>query len=147
MTLDENAAAFGLFQLTFANLHQQLATVVFFLRQIEEPSLEFHEVFGLPYSSMSMQIQLLKKNHSEIGALARWRNDRAHPRVRIDENGIRIFNWKTGKALRLDRDECIEKIRQAIRITVDIEMFGASLSRQLKDKRKIDKMPAEIFNH
>ena len=67
MTLDENAAAFGLFQLTFANLHQQLATVVFFLRQIEEPSLEFHEVFGLPYSSMSMQIQLLKKNHSRSG--------------------------------------------------------------------------------
>ena len=130
---------------------------MFFLRRIEDPSLKFDEVFGLPFSrvqralkehlnkldhhsSMSMEIQLLKKSHSEIGPLARWRNDRAHPRVRIDENGIRVFNWKTGKALRLDRDECIEKIQQAIRLTVDIEMFGASLSRQLENKKKVDEV-------
>jgi hypothetical protein len=162
MILDENAAAFGLFQLAFANLHQQLATVVFFLRRAEEPNLKFGEVFGLTFSrlhktlkkqlskldrnpSMSMEIQFLKKACSKIGPLARWRNDRAHPRVRIDENGIRIFNWKTGKALSLDREECLEKIHQAIRITVDIEMYGAGLSRQLDGKKKIDAMIDEIF--
>jgi len=162
MTLDGNAAAFGLFQLAFANLQQQLATVVFFLRRVEEPNLKFGEVFKLElrrlrrslkeqlrklkeHSSMSMEIQLLQKTCSEIGVLAQWRNDRAHPRVRIDEDGIAIFNWKTGKPLSIHRDECVEKIQQAIRITVDLEMYGATLSKQLENKKKIHEMIGEIF--
>ena len=50
MKLDDNAAAFGLFQLAFANLTQQLAMAVFYLRRINEPDLRFEQVFKMEFS-------------------------------------------------------------------------------------------------
>jgi len=162
MTLDENAAAFGLFHLAFANLQQQLARVVFELRLVEEPNLRFDEMSHLKFaslrnelkahlkklkrhSSMSMEIQFLQKTCSELGPLAQWRNERAHPRVRMDENGIAIFDWRTGKPLGIHRDECVKKIHETIRVTVDLEVYGSSLARQFRNQRKIDAMIEEIF--
>ena len=125
MTLDENAAAFGLFHLAFANLHQQLATVVFLLRRAQEPHLKFDEIFKLKFSrlqsalkeelrkldrnsSMAVEIQLLRKACSDLGPLADWRNERVHARVRISENGIESFNWRTRTPLSVHRDEGID---------------------------------------
>lgn len=153
MTLDENAAAFGLFQLAFANLHQQLATLVFFLRRIQQPDVKFDEVFALQssrlrkalkeelsrleqHSSTQMELQLLRKTCSDIGPLAQWRNARSHPRVRIDGNRIAIFDWRTGQPLSVRRDECVQKILETIRITVDLEVYGATLCEQLDPEKE-----------
>ena len=116
MKLDENAAAFGLFQLAFANLTQQLAMAVFYLRRLNEPDLKFEKVFKMEISRLhdslleqllqfdsqqclDMDLQHLRHRCRQIAVLATWRNDRAHPRVRFDNHGISIFNWRTGQRL------------------------------------------------
>lgn len=45
MTLDDTAAAYGLFQVVFADLANHLAIATFRLREQKEPGLAFEEVF------------------------------------------------------------------------------------------------------
>jgi hypothetical protein len=162
MKLDENAAAFGLFQLTFANLEQQFATAVFFIRRIKEPALEFEEVFQLRFadlldalkkelkqfdgqSSHDEELHELRKICASAKNLSKWRNPRTHPRVQIDENGIAIYDWRTRQRLTIDRDECIMNIERAIAITVNLDFNVARLVRDVKSKKKIHDMLEEIF--
>jgi len=56
MNLDENAAAFGLFHLVYANLYQRLASTVHCMRQISEPNLRFEEVFSESFSRLSKRL-------------------------------------------------------------------------------------------
>src|ERR1700693_331807 len=99
MNLDQNAAAFGVFHLTFANLTQHLAAALFYIRQLREPDLKFEDVFKLKFSrllkefekelkqldggSHDMELQALRPVCERIKALGDWRNARIHPRVQI----------------------------------------------------------------
>ncbi len=105
MKLDENAAAFGLFQLSFANLVQRFAVAVFFIQRINQPNLKFEDVFRRKFSRLreelkkelkqfdgrlhDMELQELRRVCAKAGDLAAWRNQRAHARVQIDENASR----------------------------------------------------------
>jgi hypothetical protein len=160
--LDDNAAAFGLFQLTYADVEQQFATAVFFIRRIKEPGLKFEDVFKLPLSELrkslknelkqfegqsshEMELHDLRNACTKAEALANWRNPRAHPRVRVDENGITIYDWRTLKPLTINRDECIEKIEEAAGITASVAFNVGQILRELESQAEIDKKLDEIF--
>jgi hypothetical protein len=162
VNLDQNAAAFGLFQLTFAHLEQQFATAVFFIRRIKEPDVKFEEIFKLRFSDLrdalkkelnqfegqsSHDIELhdLRKVCVDAEDLSKWRNPRAHPRVQIDENGIAIYDWRTLQRLTIDRDECVGKIEKAIAITVNLDFNVARLVKDVESEKKIHEMLEEIF--
>ncbi len=162
MNLDENAAAFGLFQLTFTNLTQQFAAALFHIRRIKEPDLKFEEIFKLRLSevrealkkelkqfegqsSFDMEVRDLLNVCAKTGSLAAWRNVRAHARVQIDANGITIFDWRTLKQLTINRDECVEKIQEAIGLTVLLDFNVGSLLRNIESDQKTREMLEEIF--
>jgi hypothetical protein len=162
MELDENVAAFGLFQLSFANLTQQLAASVFYIRRLKEPDLKFEMVFKCQFSELrkalkrelkrfngqsltEMDVQSLRHACATVGGLLKWRNARAHPRVQLDDNGITIYDWRTRKQLTINRDECVEKIHEAIKFTVLFEQHTGSLLRQLESKKRVAEMLDEIF--
>jgi hypothetical protein len=160
--LDDNAAAFGLFQLTYADVEQQFAGAVFFIRRIKEPDLKFEDVFKLSFSELrkslkkelkqfegqsshEMELHDLRSACAKAEALAKWRNPRAHPRVRVDENGITIYDWRTLKPLTIDRDECVEKIEEAAAITASVAFNVGQILRDLESQKEIDKKLDEIF--
>ena len=163
MKLDENAAAFGLFQLAFANLSQQLAMAVFYLRRINEPDLKFENVFKMEFSRLreallgqlrqcdnqqclDMDLQHLRCRCEQIAVLANWRNDRTHPRVRLDESGIAIYNWRTFQQLSIKTEECVQQIEKASAYTVDVDHLVGSILRTLESKNKMDKLLSEIWD-
>lgn len=95
MQPNNTASAFGLFYLAFANLEQQLAAAVFYIRRIKEPNLMFEEVFKLRFSTLrkalnvalrqfdaqpstEVDLQYLRHFDEKVAALSIWRNDRAH---------------------------------------------------------------------
>jgi hypothetical protein len=158
MNLDENAAAFGLFHLMFANLTQQLAAALFYIRRLKEPDLKFEDVFKLKFSrllkefekelkqldggSHDMELQALRPVCERIKDLGDWRNARAHPRVQIDEHGITIYDWRTRKQLIMDRDETLLKIERTHWLTIALEQNAGILLRHLKSDREWD----EVFD-
>ncbi len=162
MKLDETAAAFGLFHLAFANLTQQLATAVFYIRRIKEPDLKFEKVFKQEFSKLrqtlleeldqfdnqsttEVDVQYLRHICDQLTIFSKWRNDRAHPRVQVDENGLRIYDWRTGKLLSINTYESIEKIQEAVSFTIGLEYNVGSLLNHIDSGKKLDEMLEEIF--
>jgi hypothetical protein len=164
MRLDENAAAFGLFHLAFANLTQQLAVAVFFLRRLNEPDLKFEKVFRIEFSrlrealltqltqfddqqGLDMDLQYLRHRCDQMAALANWRNDRAHPRVQFDEHGMAIYNWRTGQRLSINVEECVQQIEMAVACAVDLDHFVGSIIRTLESQKEMEALLAEAWEN
>jgi inorganic pyrophosphatase/exopolyphosphatase len=164
MNLDENAAAFGLFHLAYANLFQRLAATVHCVRQLNEPNLRFDEVFGETFSSLCQRlkkelkqfntdqspwlvedVRVLQNTCSKMRVLARWRNQRVHALVSMDEGGIRIYDSRTRKPLNIARVECEKKIREAIKLNVELEHRTRSLVSHVCSKKKMVAMLKEAF--
>jgi hypothetical protein len=164
MNLDEDAAAFGLFHLAFANLAQQLAAAVFYIRRTNQQSLKFEDVFGKlrgfsklcdalktelkqfeGRSSTDMEVQHIRYICSKMGPLNVWRRAHTHPRVRIDESGFTIYDWQTRKRLRIDRDECLRKIQEAVSLGVELDQYVGSLLRQISSEKDVDKRVEEML--
>jgi len=162
MKFDETTAAFGMFHLAFANLTQRLESAVFLIRRIKEPNLNFQEVMQLQFSdlckalksglkqldgrqSIETDVQYVRHFCAKARELSKWRNERVHARVQIDEGAITIYNSRTGKQLILNRDECLGKIQEAIGFALALDQNVASLLRNLKSEQEIYEMLQEIF--
>jgi hypothetical protein len=158
MNLDHNAAAFGLFHLMFANLTQQLAAALFYIRRLREPDLKFENVFELEFSrllkefekelklldggSHDMALQALRPVCESIKALGAWRNAITHPRVQIDEHGITIYDWRTRKQLIINYDETMLKVERTHWLTIALEQNAGILLRGLQSDQEWD----EVFD-
>ena len=156
MNLDQNAAAFGLFHLAFANLTQQLAAALFYIRRLKEPNLKFKDVFNLKFSRMlrefkeelkqleggshDLAVQALLPVCETIETLGDWRNARIHPRVQIDEHGITIYDWRTRERLIVDLDDTLLKVERMHWITIALEQNAGILVRELKSKMEWDEV-------
>lgn len=164
MNLDENAAAFGLFHLAYANLYQRLASTVHCMRQLNEPHLRFDEVFSESFSRLYKRlnkelkrfnkdqspwsvedVRILRNTCSKMKVLARWRNQRVHALVSMDDAGIRIYDSRTRKLLKIDRVECEKKIREAIKLNIELEHRTRSLVSHVSSKKKMVAMLKEAF--
>jgi hypothetical protein len=164
MKLDENAAAFGLFHITFANLVQQFAVAVFLIRKLKDPSIKFEDVFKRDFGALrddlkdelkqfdayplhNMELQEIRAICSKAGTLAAWRNPRIHARVKLEPNGITVYDSKTGKQLSINRDECSGKIEEAVGLALNLDFnmeqllknAAASLTQTCADVAEIFK--------
>lgn len=135
MTLDENAAAYGLFQLTFANLVERFA-----VKDLKKELKEFER-----QSLHDVVVREIRNACAKAATLAAWRNPRIHARVQISDNGIRIYDQKTRKPLAVNRDECIKKIEQALSIRSNLDYSAGELLKHVHSGAKIRARLREIF--
>jgi hypothetical protein len=162
MRLDENAAAFGLFHLAYANLTQALARAVWLIKRVSEPSVQFERVFSLTFSQLlkALREQLEKHGGSasadpnvqslldvgtKIEVLAAWRNARAHPLVQIDHNGITLYDWRTRKPLSVGLGECMEKIQQSIGFGCELDSYAGGFVGSVRSDKVLHEMIDEAF--
>lgn len=146
---DNTAAAWGLFQVRFAFLVQELASAVFYLRRRREPTLQFAQVFKKSLDQLIDALSdefdfIVAQGHAlieidetraitipQIRALKDWRDPRIHARVTF-EGGIALYNWRTGKQLDMTAHECDKKCDLAISLAVQVAGSVRSMLTHLK---------------
>lgn len=135
--MNQTAAAYGLFQVAFADLTDHLAAATFYLRQRNEPALKLEKVFRQEFSRTRKQLRTelkqLEGRSSELDSLravlmacdnpsklAAWRNDRIHARVRLTEHGYLLYHWQ-GHRLEMSDAQIEQNMRLAIEVIVQLE--------------------------
>jgi hypothetical protein len=149
MRFNDTAAAYGLFQVVFADVANHLAIATFRLRALREPSLSFNTVFGQQFtktfgqfkdelrsfdgrSVFSDSLREVREACSIISGLAEWRNDYIHARVQMSERGYALYNWRSGKRLELNREQIETKMDLAVKAIVTLEVHVQQFVHQLK---------------
>ena len=162
IVFDESSAAFGLFHLAFANLEQELATAVFLIRRTRDSSADFKGIYRRGIAKvkedlkaelkqlshlplMDLDAQDLNSTRAKVGALNAWRRERVHARVRLDADGIAIFDAKTGKHLPIERAECEEKIREAVLLAFNLQVQTRSFLQRIDAHKKWEELFEEIW--
>jgi hypothetical protein len=137
MVIDADVAAYGLFQIAFATMDTRLSRSLVALGQRKNAKLSFANLgrkqFGRRLKKLREAIEGVKpdlQNDPVIEELELacnlaqsvqgWRNDRIHAEVRFLENRPVLVD-EYGKPLRIDREACEEKIREAIRAGIAME--------------------------
>lgn len=138
MNLDDTAAAYGLFQVVFADVADHVAVATFRLRELKEPGLAFETVFGQDFAKTFKQFRKELKQfdgHSEvadclhdvreaceiISTLAVWRNDRIHARVRMTDTGYALYDWRTRQRLEISREQIKKNLLLGVKTIVALE--------------------------
>jgi hypothetical protein len=138
MKLDDTAAAYGLFQVVFADVTDHLAVAAFRLCELKEPGLAFETVFRQELSQILKQfrrelrqfdgrspvsdsLHAVREACEIISRLAVWRNDRIHARVRLTEHGYALYDWRTGRRLQITREQIELKINLASTAMAELE--------------------------
>jgi hypothetical protein len=138
MKLDDTAAAYGLVQVVFADVTDQLAYAVFTLKQASDNSVSSENIskcnFGPLLSefkgelrqfsdvpSLDMTLTDLRNACRELKALSKWRNQRIHARVRRVAEGVALFNAKTGERPSISYVECEEIIQRLVNALVTLQ--------------------------
>lgn len=145
---DPTSAAWGLFQVRFAFLVQELATAVFYLRRRREPRIQFGQIFrkspdqllaALAYElnhvtgegHTAPEIEEIRALGPEIEELKGWRDPRIHARVDF-EQGIALYDWRTRKQLEMTALECDKRSDLAVSVAVRLAGGVRSLLNYLK---------------
>lgn len=149
MKLNDTAAAYGLFQLVFADVTDHLAVATFRLREEREPNLAFEDVFRQEFKKTLKQFRReLRQFHGRpsvedslraigeackiMSKLAVWRNERIHARVRLTDDGYALYVWRTRRRLVISQEEIERDIQLAIRLMVELEAHVPHLVRLLE---------------
>ena len=157
MKFNDTAAAYGLFQVVFADLTDHLAVATFRLREQREPGLTFEAVFRQELTKILRQFRDELKQFDDrsvvadnvrelrdacviISTLSSWRNDRVHARVRLAEQGYALFDWRTGRRLDITRAQIETNIEMAIKAIVALEANVQHLVHQLKWDEEFEKL-------
>jgi hypothetical protein len=137
MILNDTAAAYGLFQVVFAELTDHLAVATFRLRKQKESGLVFEKVFDQKFSRILEQfrrelqqsagrscvadsLSVLCEACEMISKLADWRNERIHARVLMTEQGYTLYNWRTRYPLEISQSQIEKKIELANKAMVEL---------------------------
>jgi hypothetical protein len=162
MQPDQTAAAYGLFQVAYGYLTQQLAGAVFYLRRRNEPKLQFPQVFKKTPEQLldalrselarieenvqregrhaEPEIDELRQVCLEVELLKNWRDARVHSRVQIDDTGIAIFDWRTRRQLTMSEQECTERRECALSLALRLDMYAGQILREAQVRAKIDEL-------
>lgn len=149
MSSSAAVAAYGRFQVVFADVVNHLAIVTFDLREPAEPGLHIKSVFAQPFkktfgqfkdalrqfdgrSVVSDSLIEVREACTIISELAEWRNQRIHAHVQTSEHGFALYNWRTDKRLELDLQQIETKIDLAVKAIVTLEAHGEQLVHQLR---------------
>jgi hypothetical protein len=162
MTLDDTAAAYGLFQVVFADVVDHLAGATFLLRERKEPGLTFEKVFRQELAqilkqfrcellrfaeepSLSDSLIALRQLCNIISELSVWRNDRIHAHVRLTEHGYALYNWRTRRRLEITREQIQLKINLAMKVMAEIKTYVSGILRSLTSETS-DEEFAKLFD-
>ncbi len=109
MKLSETAAAYGLFQLVYADAIDHLAFALFRFRQRNEPDLTFEIILRERHSDILKRLKnelgkfegepaglaAVNEARETIFELKAWRDVRIHARVRLTEQGYELYDRKS----------------------------------------------------
>jgi hypothetical protein len=153
MFIDPEAAAYGVFQIAFATMDTRLSrSLVTVCRCISFRKLstrtfgwrlaKLRQVIGTvePDLPNDREIHELKTACDLAESVQKWRNDRIHAEVQFAENRPVLVD-SDGKPLEVDREECEQKIRDAIRAGVTIVESTGGIAAFLQDLEAIGESP------
>jgi hypothetical protein len=157
MTFTDTAAAYGLFQVVFADVTNHLAIATFRLRECNEPGLRFEAVYAQEFaktfkqlkvalcqfdgcSGISDSLSAVRATFTIISELAKWRNDRVHARVRMSEQGYELYDWRTGKRLDISLEQVEANINRAVKVMVNLEAHVHRFVHQLKWDEEFERL-------
>lgn len=157
MILDDTAAAYGLFQVVFADLADDLAIATFRLREQKEPGLVFESVFRQEFkktlkqfrqeldqfenrAAVANNLYAVREALKAIVNLATWRNERIHARVHMTEHGYALYNWQTRRRLEISTETIKQNIELAIKAKVELAAHAKDLIRLLNWDDEFEKL-------
>jgi hypothetical protein len=157
MTLNRTAAAYGLFQVVFAELEDHLAIATFKLRERNDHGLTFEEVFKQPLRQKLRQFKCelrqfegqshacdslyaLREACKTISQLATWRNARIHARVRLTEDGYALYDWQTHRRLEISEEQIGQHINLALKVVVELAAHMQGLTHLLEFDKEFEKL-------
>jgi len=137
MRFSSPAAAFGIFQLVYAEMTYKLAFALFRLRRLKEPKQTFIEVFRIPFGQMlrefkkelrqfdgsadvADELAAVRKTCCQMREIAKWRNECIHVMVRLEDDGYALYEWKTGQRLQMNLTECERRIQDAQKVIITL---------------------------
>jgi hypothetical protein len=153
--LDDTAAAYGLVQVVFAHVTDQLAYTVFELKRRKDSSVSFGEIFARNFGrllsefkdelrqfsdvpSVDMTLTDLGNACQELKSLSKWRNERIHARVRHLAEGLALFNGKTGERVSISYAECDEILQRLVKALVTLQTEIPRLVSSLDFDKEFD---------
>jgi hypothetical protein len=167
MKLDDTAATYGLVQVVFADVTDHLAFAIFRLRQAKGTAVNFQDIVNLKFGYMvsNFKTELRQFTHpqppddardevgiadlnevcKELKALSKWRNDRIHARVRWVEDGLALYNGKTGERLSINHGECTEVLNRLVKAIVKLDTYVPELVRSLDFNNEFEGFCRECF--
>jgi len=125
--VDETAAAYGLFQVSFAWLEQELAAAIYHLRHLDDPK----QFDGLLRDRFSDKIKYFKEElqQANLGVdgeealarlkeLSKWRNERTHARIEIiSASGYQFALYsKTGHRLEMNPESLRARTNEVLTV-------------------------------
>jgi hypothetical protein len=162
MKIDATAAAYGLFQVVFASMTNELALALFALRSRRDPQFTFEKVptkFSWMLEELRKELDNLRVSSREKDSLAEvrrmcwiadrlatWRNSRIHARVKWTDEGLVLLNWKTSKRLSITVEECAQKTDAAGRVISNITTHMTYLARDFDSRKNLKAMFRELMS-
>jgi hypothetical protein len=157
MNLDDTAAAYGMFQVVFADVTDHLAVATFRLREHREPGLCFETVFKQEFKQILKQFRLelrrfdgrdavsdslhvIQEACKIISTLANWRNDRIHARVHMTEHGYALYDWRTRRRLEITREQIERNINLAAKVMAELDAHVPFFVHLLTWDEEIEKL-------
>jgi hypothetical protein len=153
LRIDSPMAAYGVFQIAFANLDTQVSRCLVDLCRCQKAKLAFSAFRRKPISerlrllqravshlrdepSFNQEVGDLKEACELAESLSKWRNQRIHAEVRFIENQPVLLD-ESGKLLDIDLEACVEKTREAVRAKVGMQAAIPSFVAYEKDLEEL----------
>lgn len=159
MKIDPTASAYGLFQVVFANVIYEIARALYALRVHHEPTFTFEQIpwqFSRLLKELRIELHQLEENCAERDSLAEvrrmcgfaadlapWRDRRIHARVRQIDDGLALFDWKTGEQLSITTAEVEQRISIAVQIACNLPAHMSYLVREVDSRKAMN----DFFEH
>ena len=75
-----------------------------------------------------------------FSAIAIWRNDRVHARVRLTEDGYVLYDWRTRRRLELTVEEVQKNVDMAARAMVNLDVHVSHLLHELEWEEEFERL-------
>jgi hypothetical protein len=155
MGSDDTAAAYGLLQVVFAHVTDQLAYSLFTLIQRRDATVSFEKIFRCEFGRMLsafkaelrqfkdaplLHVELIELRNTcqELKSLSKWRNERIHARVQVVGDGLALYSGKTRERLSMNYAECANIRQRLVRALVILQTNVPRLVDDLDFKEKFD---------
>jgi hypothetical protein len=161
MFIDPEAAAYGVFQIAFATMDSRLSRFLVAACRCKSVEFTFGILHTMPFGKRLEKlrkvvkfverdltgddpgIRELKEACDLATRVQEWRNARIHAEVRFSENRPVLVD-REGHSLQISREECEQKIREAIHAGIAMEAGIPHVVEFLRDLEALDASETDI---